>query len=104
MVDDVLIIGTGMKMLSKFAGALNATHKYLHQMGARVAPDKSYNFASTLKAKNWLREIVWGHIGSDIQVIIDFTYLGAHLTTRHAASSSTLDKRWEKRPSSNSES
>ena len=83
-------------MLSKFTGALNATHKYLHQMGARVAPDKSYNFASTLKAKKWLSETGWEHNGSDIQVITDFRYLGAHLTTRHAASSSTLDKRWEK--------
>ena len=37
LADDVLIIGTGMKMLTKFAGALNATHKYLHTMGAKVA-------------------------------------------------------------------
>ena len=93
-----------MRMLSKFAGALNATHKYLHQMGARVAPDKSYNFASTIKANKWLSETIWEHIGSDIQVITDFRYLGAHLTTRHAASSNTLDKRWENRPSSNCES
>ena len=44
LADDVLILGTGMKMLSKFAGALDATHKFLHLMGAKVAPDKSYNF------------------------------------------------------------
>ena len=96
LADDVLILGTGMKMLSKFAGALNATHEFLHLMAAKVAPGKSYNFASTFKAKQWLSETVWEHIGSDIQVITDFRYLGAHLTTRHAASSSTLDKRWEK--------
>ena len=29
-------------------------------------------------------------------MITDFRYLGAHLTTRHAANSSTLDKRWDK--------
>ena len=40
LADDVLIVGAGMKMLTKFAGALNATHEYLHQMGAKVAPDK----------------------------------------------------------------
>ena len=36
------------------------------------------------------------HIDSSIEVIADFRYLGAHLTTRHATSISTLDKRWEK--------
>ena len=96
LADDVLIIGTGVKMPTNFAGALNATHKYLHSMGAKVAPDKSYNFASNLIAKRWLEETIWEHIESGIQVITDFRYLGAHLTTRHAASSSTLDKRWEK--------
>ena len=54
LADDVLVLGTGMKMLSKFAGALNATHKFLHLMGAKVAPDKSYNFGSCLKARKWL--------------------------------------------------
>ena len=37
LVDDVLILGTGMKMVSRFAEALNATHRYLHIMGAKVA-------------------------------------------------------------------
>ena len=93
LADDVLIIGTGMKMLTRFARALNATHKYLHHMGAKVAPDKSYNFASCVKAKKWLNDTTWKHIDSGIHVITDFRYLGAHLTTRHAANSSTLDKR-----------
>ena len=96
LADDVLIIATGMKMLSNFAKALNATHPYLHHMGAKVAPDKSYNFASCLKAKTWLSQTHWEHINSSIKVITDFRYLGAHLTTRHAANSSTMDKRWDK--------
>jgi len=96
LADDVLILGTGMKMLSKFAGAFNATHKFLHLMGAKVAPDKSYNFGSCLKARNWLKETIWEHIDSSIHVIADFRYLGAHLTTRQATNSSTMDKRWDK--------
>ncbi len=40
LADDVLITGTGMKMLTKIAGALNATHRYLHHLGANVAPQK----------------------------------------------------------------
>ena len=96
LADDVLMIGIGMKMLTNFAGALNATHSYLHSMGAKVAPDKSYNFGSCLKARNWLTDTRWKYIDSCIHVISDFRYLGAHLTTRHGTGSSTLDKRWDK--------
>ena len=72
LADDVLIIGTGMKMLTRFAAALNATHKYLHHMGAKVAPDKSYNFASCVKAKKWLNDTTWKHVDSGIHGITDF--------------------------------
>ena len=93
LADDVLIIGTGMKMVSKFAGALNATHRCLHLMGANVAPDKSYSFANCKKTRSWLKATMWKHINGNIEVITDFRHLGAHLTTRHATSVSTLDKR-----------
>ena len=83
-------------MLSNFSKALNATHEYLHLMGAKVAPDKSYNFASCKKARSWLKNTLWKHIDSGIEVIQDFRYLGAHLTSAKATCSSTLDKRWGK--------
>ena len=92
LADDVLILGTGLKMLSNFSKALNATHEYLHLMGAKVAPDKSYNFASCKKARSWLKNTLWKHIDSGIEVIQDFRYLGAHLTSAKATCSSTLDK------------
>ena len=90
------IIGTGMKMLTKFAGALNTTHKYLHRMGAKVAPDKSYNSASTKVAMDWLRDIWWEGIRSNIEAVNDFRYLGAHLTVGSHCNSATQDKRWQK--------
>ena len=96
LADDVLILGTGIKMVSNFAKALDATHEYLHLMGAKVAPDKSYNFASCKKARGWLRTTLWKRIDSGIEVIQDFRYLGARLTSAKATCSSTLDKRWGK--------
>ena len=96
LADDVLILGTGMKMLTKFAGALNATHEYLHMMGAKVAQTRAITLQAASKRKKWLSDTAWEHIGSSIQVITDVRYLCAHLTTRHAASSITLDKRWGK--------
>ena len=95
LADDVLIISTGIKMANTFVNALNAAQKYLHMMGAKVAPDKSYNFASSNKVRRWLKTTLWEQTDSSIEVITDPRYLGAHLTTRQATSSSTLDKRWD---------
>jgi len=55
LADDVLSIATGEGMIGRIAEALNKTREYLHMMGAKVAPDKSYNFASTTAAKNMAR-------------------------------------------------
>ena len=52
LADDVLIIARGPTMLGAAAKAINGTHAYLKTMGAKVAPDKSYNFATTQKAKH----------------------------------------------------
>ena len=51
-------------------------------MGAKVAPNKSYNFASGRKAALWLKQTTWEFIGATIEVVTDLRYLGAHLTTR----------------------
>ncbi len=48
LADDVLMVTEGKTMLRKFVDALNYTHQYLQDMGARVAPSKSFNFASAL--------------------------------------------------------
>ena len=55
LADDVLILSTGKRMIGRFAHALNSTHMYLQLTGAKVAPTKSYNFASCRKATTWLR-------------------------------------------------
>ena len=41
-------------MLDRSTLALDSTHAYLQSMGARVAPDKSFNFASNKVARDWL--------------------------------------------------
>ena len=96
LADDVLILARGDNMLGQFAKALNATHDFLQQMGAKVAPNKSYNFASGRKAATWLRETTWEFIDATIEVVTDLRYLGAHLTTRQEPTSATLEDRWEK--------
>ena len=96
LADDVLMVATGEGMLNSIAEAINKTHSYLHAMGARVAPDKSYNFASSSEARKWLEQTWWDGIRSKIEVVPDFRYLGAHINTAKHCVSNTLDERWNK--------
>ena len=96
LAGDVLIIAEGPQMIGNLARGINETHEYLNHMRAKVAPAKSYNFASATKAVNWLKETTWKHIGTTIDVIADFRYLEAHITTRQTPTTANLDARWEK--------
>ena len=59
LADDILILAGGRKMLRRFGKALHLTHEYMEDAGARIAPDKSYNFASNQKAAKWLEATTW---------------------------------------------
>ena len=93
LADDVLIMATGKHMAANFPKALNITHLFLQHMGAKVAPDKSYNFASHPEVSQWIAATKWDHVAEIIDVVTDFRYLGAHLTTKHTTTSATLDER-----------
>ena len=56
LADDVLILATGKHMAAIFVKALNAMRLYLQTMGAMVATNKSYNFASHPRVKTWIGE------------------------------------------------
>ena len=71
LADDVLILGTGNEMSEGFAEALDRTHEFLHDMGATVAPTKSFNFATHTKVKKWLENKTWTGIQSTIKVVDD---------------------------------
>ena len=47
LADGAMIVAKGRRMLRQYTKALDYTHEYLQDMGARVAPGKSYHFAST---------------------------------------------------------
>ena len=96
LADDVLIIAQGKSMLSRMARALNATHIYLQAMGAKVAPTKSFNFASLATGREWLEKTWWHAIGDTTPVLKDFRYLGAHLNTSGTRKAATLDNRFGK--------
>lgn len=95
LADDVLVLAEGPDMVRRLAEALNSTHEFLQDMGAKVAPAKSYNFASVKSAVTWLAETTWDISGEKIQVVTDFRYLGAHITAIQSPTSSTINDRWE---------
>ena len=76
LVDDILILAEGDDMKEKFSKALDATHQYLIDMGATVAPDKSIVFATTKGMRKWLRGHIWPVIGKAVKVVQQFKYLG----------------------------
>ena len=96
LADDVFILCKGDHMTKNLATAIDTTHEYLHKMGARVAPDKSYNFTNRVETAEWLAKTWWHHIDDTIEVVKDFRYLGAHLTAKTGCKSNTLEQRWEK--------
>ena len=56
-------------LVIEFAQAVDKTYMCLRDTGARVAPDKSYNFASNKDARRWLAETKWPTIGTTIRVV-----------------------------------
>ena len=95
LADDVMIIAKGRRMLRQYTKALDQTHQYLQDMGAKVAPAKSYNFASTEVGRKWLSETWWKKINSSIEVVKDLRYLGGHLSTTTKMSRRTIEARCE---------
>ena len=47
LADDLYIYARGINCAENLKAALNFTHAFLHDMGAAVAPKKSYVFASS---------------------------------------------------------
>ena len=92
LADDLLIMAKGMHMIRAAADALNCTHEFLKDMGARVAADKSFNFATTKEAREWMENTWWDHLNDVIPVVQDFRYVGAHLSTSQSCVSKTLEK------------
>ena len=91
LAGDVLVLAKGPDMVGNAAEAIDKTHEYVHDMGAKVVPDKSYNFASAKVAMEWLRDTWWEGIRSKIEVVNDFRYLGAHLNAKATCASKTLE-------------
>ena len=94
LVDDILILSKGERAKEDFEKALTATHEYLIDMGATVAPGKSHVFASTKKLRKWLHEYTWPALGKTIKVVKQFRYLGGQIFSTEKMRTNVLKKRF----------
>mgnify|MGYP004143159243 CR=1 FL=1 len=94
LADDILVVVLGQDMCDRFAAALRATHQYLVDIGAKVSPTNNFNFASTSEIRQWLRDTMWETIGSAIEVVDHFRYLGAHMSISGRYRVNTLMERF----------
>lgn len=51
LADDLMILTSGINHLSKMQEAVNYTHQILQDMGATIAPQKSFLFSSEARAR-----------------------------------------------------
>ena len=58
LADDVMMIANGDAMTEHLAKAINKTHAYLHDLGARVAPDKKLQF----RQHDWSNKMARRHL------------------------------------------
>jgi len=93
LADDILIITTAKGHLQSFTATLNATHLYLHNIGARVASNKSYNFSTSKLARQSLAKHLWTNVDGKIAVITHGRDLGAHFNFTTGNRSTTITQR-----------
>lgn len=96
LADDICFASYGKDMFAAFTNGMHVTHVYLYHMGATLAPTKSYNFASTRYAGQWLAATMWPSIPGPVAVLNDFRYLGAHISITGKTNGRTLTNRFRK--------
>ena len=92
LADDLLVMSLSPK-LDVFIEGYEATHIYLADMGAKVAPNKSYTFSSSADFRGWLKDYVWPALGKCIVTFINFRDLGSHLNFSMRPCGATLTAR-----------
>ena len=81
LADDLQLLARGPNHLEQFQYAFDATHKHLHDMGAKIAPKKSVTFSSDWASRKWLKQRRWRRLGTTVTVLNDMRDLGAHFNS-----------------------
>ena len=97
LADDLQLMCTGegcKDQLRNFRDGFDATHKYLEDLGAKLAPKRSITLSSSTIARKWLGMHRWRRPGRTITVITDGKDLGCRMNaTSNRFNWTTLTKR-----------
>ena len=93
LADDLLVYTRGVNHMQLAIEATNFTHKYLHDMGAKVAPKKSYMFSSCKQAREVYANFFWPHVQDTVPVTTCIRDLGGQLNTTGRPIGTTINSR-----------
>ena len=83
LADDLLLMVTGTRVLHVFSNAFHLTMVHLHDLGGRIAPNRSKIFANLTGHRIPLASYLWLAIGTNIEVVHHMRDLGAALSTTY---------------------
>ena len=93
LADDLLVFTRGAQHCSKMQEAVNLTHQLLQDMGATIAPSKSFIFSNRADARKWFGQHIWKNLGSVIPVVKCVRDLGGTINTTARKNSHVIDAR-----------
>ena len=96
LADDLLFTADGTHAITKTIQAMNTNIQFFQDIGAKIAANKCFLFASETKTRSFLKNITWQNIETKIPIKNSFRDLGAHLNFTRSKSGSTLTERMEK--------
>jgi hypothetical protein len=96
LADDLTIAAIWEGHERRFKQGLEATMKYLINLGAKPAPKKCFTFSSGPHTRCRLTNHYWQEIGAKVKVVLAARDLGGHLTTKANLGGSTLAARIRK--------
>ena len=93
LADDILLFAQGPKHEEVFKQAFEATHVFVADIGANLAPAKSTTFSTVESTRQKLKATVWKYIGQKIKVVVHTRDLGSHLCTGKTLVAPTITDR-----------
>ena len=78
LADDLMVLTFGIHHCANMKTAVDATHVFLQDMGATVAPNKSYLFSNVSSARRLYSQHTWKHVGAKIPMVRHTRDLGGN--------------------------
>ena len=96
LADDLLFTAEGSAHRARAINAMLLSRQFFHDLGARVATNKCFMFATNSKVRAFLAKFEWNDEGMKTPVCNNFRDLGTHLNLTNSCNGSTLTKRMDK--------